>query len=148
MLSKPLTDKQAVAKQKREDAKAEKKMQADLKKTSNDLVTAATKVVTSVEPLLVKLQKAWDSLDKITDKEEIDTMTVDNLRNKIEWAKAILEESQKIMKLVSSGKLADKKDFATLHGSDIGPEIKSCNLLLKSVAYAKKAARTAKKGGA
>ena len=147
---KGMTEKQTLAKQRREEAKNEKKRLADLQKGSNELVSKASKVVTSVEPLLGKLEKAWANYESDKGKGEcnIDEMTVENLKDKVDWAKTIIAESQKLLKHISSGKVADKKDYETLDHSDIGPEVKSCNSVLKALAYAKKAAKKEAKGGA
>lgn len=141
LLPKGLSEKQTLAKLKREQLKKEKKDLAQQQKNSRELTTKATKVITSVEPLFAKLQKASTAVDKDKNRDKIDQMTIENLQEKIAWAQTVINESQQILKLVSSGKVVDQSQFETLHSSDIGPEVKSCNNVLKALAYARKAAK-------
>ena len=144
---KDLTQKQAAARAKREAAKAERKNLAEQQKSSRELVSKATKVITSAEPMLGKLEKAWDALQKDKNKDNIDEMTIQNVKERIVWTKAAVNDAQKIMKQVSSGKVVDKDEFSDLYGCEIGPEVKSCNSVLKALTYARKAAKP-QKGGA
>lgn len=75
----------------------------------------------------------------------MDQEPVKELEEKIEWAKTIVEEAQGVLKTVGNNKLAKKEDCETLHASAVSLEVKSCNSLIKSVAFAKKAVSA--KGG-
>ena len=108
---KDLTQKQAAARAKREAAKAERKNLAEQQKSSRELVSKATKVITSAEPMLGKLEKAWGALQKDKNKDNIDEMTIKNVKERIDWTKAAVNDAQKIMKQVSSGKVVDKDEF-------------------------------------
>ena len=106
---KDLTQKQAAARAKREAAKAERKNLAEQQKSSRELVSKATKVITSAEPMLGKLEKAWGALQKDKNKDNIDEMTIKNVKERI--VQAAVNDAQKIMKQVSSGKVVDKDEF-------------------------------------
>ena len=99
-----LSDKQRERKRKREQMQEAKKEHAIAEKNSRTLVTYASKAISSVEPLLKRLQASDKSIEKV--RHLMEDMTVQNLGEHLDWAKNTLEEAHKIMKAVGNGGLA------------------------------------------
>lgn len=131
-----MTDKQRLAKEKREQAKVARQAAKDAVRDSKIATNVASKALTCLNPVLDRLQKASKNLT-----DAVDPMIVDQLKEKVELAEQVVTEAQAVLKKVGSGKQAALSEIAITSDKALAAEIKSMNEVLKSINLAKKSSK-------
>ena len=139
---KGLTEKQLAALKKREAAKAAKKASAEAAKNTKVATTLASKALTCLQPVLDRMQKAKKGLNE----GDADAATLEQMEEKLSLAETVVSQAQDILKKVGSGKTVALSEIEITSDKALAAEIKSMNNVIKSINWAKRAAKNGSTG--
>ena len=139
---KGLTEKQLAALKKREAAKAAKKASAEAAKNTKVATTLASKALTCLQPVLDRMQKAKKGLKE----GDADAATLEQMEEKLSLAETVVSQAQDILKKVGSGKTVALSEIEITSDKALAAEIKSMNNVIKSINWAKRAAKNGSTG--